>query len=237
MSWEALAWAVRQDPGSSPRKFVLIMLAERHNRETGRCYPSIDLLSKDTCLSRSTVKRSLDDLEESGYIKRTRRRRTDGTLGVYEYELLFEPGFTVHTPGSTVTPSPGFTVNPLNLEVDLEPNVSTDVLTPQRPKRKADPLWDVLVLELGEPATKSERGRRNKALAELREVGATPEQIRTRLQTYRKRWPGVDVTATALAANWTALGGDGRGHPQPLSRLERLQAIERERGEHEGDST
>lgn len=72
-------------------------------------------------------------------------------------------------------------------------------------KGNPDPLWETLVDLLGEPVTASERGRRNKALKELREAGATPRDVHTRAGIYRAKWPHLDLTATALAANWSSL--------------------------------
>lgn len=43
--------------------------------------------------------------------------------------------------------------------------------------RPRDELWDALTEHFGEPRTTSERGRRNKAVKELREAGATSEEI------------------------------------------------------------
>lgn len=40
-----------------------------------------------------------------------------------------------------------------------------------------DPLWDALTEHFGEPRTPQERSRRNRAVKELREAEATPEEI------------------------------------------------------------
>jgi hypothetical protein len=77
---------------------------------------------------------------------------------------------------------------------------------PDKPARKRDELWDSLVLELGySPATSSERGRWNASLKQLRQVEATPVELRSRCSVYRKRWPEVSLTPSALAANWESL--------------------------------
>ena len=80
--------------------------------------------------------------------------------------------------------------------------------------RPRDPIWEALVDELGEPATRSERGRRNRVVKELREVGATPDDVHARCDAARRTW-GVPLTDTALSANWTRLGAaaaqPGRG--------------------------
>jgi hypothetical protein len=117
-------------------------------------------------------------------------------------------------------------------EVDLEVEVEKPLAAPPR-ERARDDLWDTLAELLGEPATDSERGRRNKALKELRAVDATPAELRKRAAAYRSKWPGIDMTASALAANWSLLNGR-HGTVDPAEKARRL----RERIEnHERGST
>ena len=72
--------------------------------------------------------------------------------------------------------------------------------------RPRDELWDALVREVGtQPSTRSERGRWNAALRELREVGASALDVRARAQVYRQRWPEMSFTPTALSSNWGSL--------------------------------
>jgi hypothetical protein len=100
------------------------------------------------------------------------------------------------------------------------PNGSTDVeqeIPPgagaqahAREGQPRDELWDALSQALDDASglvlTRGERGRRNKALASLRQAGAEPRDILERAASYRQRWPGMDLTATALEANWATLG-------------------------------
>ena len=76
--------------------------------------------------------------------------------------------------------------------------------------RARDEMWDQLVVELGSaPSTKTERGRWNNALKEIRSAGGSADDIRLRAREYRKRWPGAALTPMALAANWGALEPTG----------------------------
>jgi hypothetical protein len=72
-------------------------------------------------------------------------------------------------------------------------------------ERKADELWEALREILGEVATDTERGRRNRALKELRKIGATPDQVKARCRVYARMWPDITLTASALVANWSTL--------------------------------
>ena len=61
--------------------------------------------------------------------------------------------------------------------------------------------------EASERLTRSERGRVNRAVAELRAVGVDdPDEIHRRALIYRLRFPGCHLTPQALTANWTVCG-------------------------------
>lgn len=53
---------------------------------------------------------------------------------------------------------------------------------------EVDPIWDVLTEEFGEALTKSERGRRNTVVKELREAEVTPDQIRIAVSYCRRNF-------------------------------------------------
>jgi len=52
--------------------------------------------------------------------------------------------------------------------------------------REPDVIWDALDLHFGPVRTKGERGRRNVAVKELRDAGATPEEIRIAYEWCKK---------------------------------------------------
>lgn len=66
-------------------------------------------------------------------------------------------------------------------------------------ERPADEVWDTLTELFGEVRTKSERGRRNRAVGELREAKATPEEIRVAYAFCKKNFTAY--TEMALC-NW-----------------------------------
>ncbi len=90
---------------------------------------------------------------------------------------------------------------------------------------KQDLLWEQFcMLAYGQPQpplTASERGRINKALKEIREIGATPEQIKQKWSAYKAKWPKLgNPSLNALVANWHSLGTQARSTTQayiPLS--------------------
>jgi hypothetical protein len=84
-------------------------------------------------------------------------------------------------------------------------------LAPPKATRKPDLIFDALVNVCGlnpDELTKSGRGALNRATAELREIGATPEGITARAKVHRQRWPGAELTPSSLAKNYAQLGVD-----------------------------
>lgn len=82
MSYDAERWARSQKVGNASAKFVLIELANALNRETGKCYPSIEALQEATELNRKTVIAATKHLEEKGFITK-RRSFVNGKQIVY----------------------------------------------------------------------------------------------------------------------------------------------------------
>lgn len=67
------------------------------------------------------------------------------------------------------------------------------------PVQEVDPIWDALTEEFGPVRTKSERGRRNAAVRELREADATAEEIKIAANFCRRHF----TTFTEMAlCNW-----------------------------------
>jgi hypothetical protein len=99
------------------------------------------------------------------------------------------------------------------------PETDTDTEEEQllgaRPRREVrprapDPIWDALTAACGidtKQLTTTARGATNRAVAELRAIDATPDQIRTRAGAYRRTYPNVALTPSALVKHWGQLNG------------------------------
>lgn len=87
MSFEAMAWAIRQKLPTK-EKFTLLMLANYASNEKGDCYPSINTLAEGTSMSRDSIMRALRSLEECGLIL-IRKRMQDGVNLPNYYTLTF----------------------------------------------------------------------------------------------------------------------------------------------------
>lgn len=79
--------SIYQDRELSPRaKSVLIYLKDHANKQ-GACWPGINTIATGVSLSRSTVKRALHELEQTGMIEKNRRWRDNGSLTSNLYQI------------------------------------------------------------------------------------------------------------------------------------------------------
>jgi len=56
---------------------VYMYLHDRADKD-GKCYPAIGTIARELKLSRSTVKRAITDLEQSGHLRKEQRCRENG---------------------------------------------------------------------------------------------------------------------------------------------------------------
>lgn len=68
MSFEAMAWAVKQSTANSGQKLVLLLLANHSNGHTGQCNPSHRLLAIECSMGISTLKGHIAALAQAGLI-------------------------------------------------------------------------------------------------------------------------------------------------------------------------
>ena len=70
------------------RAKTVYMYLKDHADGEGKCWPGIRTISAELRLSRSTVKRALDDLCKAGLISKEYRWRENGNLSSNLYRLL-----------------------------------------------------------------------------------------------------------------------------------------------------
>jgi len=68
MSFEAMAWAVKQSTANSGQKLVLLLLANHANGHTGQCNPSHRLLAIECSMGISTLKGHISALAQAGFV-------------------------------------------------------------------------------------------------------------------------------------------------------------------------
>lgn len=97
---------------------------------------------------------------------------------------------------------------------ETETETETEDIASVTPTVKRDELFDALAEACGvdvSQVTRSARGALNRALADLREVGATPDEIKARAKQHRRKWPTITVTPMSLAKHWPELHVPNRG--------------------------
>ena len=149
MSHEATNWAFQQKGLKPATKIVLIFLADRHNPDYG-CFPSQQLLAQDCEMSRATLNRHLDILEDAGLIVREQRRSdATGQQQSTRYILGFEPCLKLRHGRVSKTAKPVSQNETHNLVKEEPVNTLTSVESD--PLHGFDEFWDAYDHKKGRP--------------------------------------------------------------------------------------
>ena len=89
MSIQAVAAAINIPSLPPATKLVLLLLANRHNGDTGLCCPRQERLAEEACMSERSLRSHIKTLEAGGYITRAIVRRGYGYPDVTHYSLQF----------------------------------------------------------------------------------------------------------------------------------------------------
>ena len=73
------------------RDVTVYMYLRSRSDAAGSCWPGIRRIASDLHLSRSTVKRALDDLERAGFLERQARHRENGSRTSNLYTIRQAP--------------------------------------------------------------------------------------------------------------------------------------------------
>lgn len=113
-----------------------------------------------------------------------------------------------------------------------EPTLLPLPASPTPAPRRRDVLFDAMVDVLNIDPTEltgTARGALNKALAELRAVRATPEQIHDRAQNYRLHFADAPLTAPALSKHWAACAEPPKRVAGKATAVDRLRGAQVQR--------
>lgn len=225
MSIEAMSWAWQQDTPNAPAKLVLLAIADHANGD-GYCWPSMGRIGRMVGLSLRQVSNHVTALEAAGLVVKAERRRHEGQLRGWTYYVPFDKPAKVQaaTSGSPLPVASGNAVPPpAAAHCRTEPPGNHQVEPLRRKRREPDLLFEALCEAGGhqlDKLTAVERGRVNKAAKELREAGATPEDVRHAARAWERLYPSTAVTVMALATHWSRLTEQRRAR-QDSARCER----------------
>jgi hypothetical protein len=191
------------DSGVSDKALRLwIVLWQHADRRTGRAWPRREIIAKRVGCSVGHVRRLHKELEEVGGITVVQRWAEDGSQRSNMVTMHVTPRAPMNPPPRTHAQDPRAPMRDITRTKEQEPHLGA------KAPRARDALFDALVLvcQIDPKAlTSSARGAANRAIKELREVGAEPEQIVQAARAYRTRYPGAAVTPSALAKHWPSL--------------------------------
>jgi DNA-binding MarR family transcriptional regulator len=220
MSVHASKWAWSQDCPNAAAKLVLMAFADHANAD-GECWPTMKRVAELAGISTRMVQRHVETLEQAGLLVRQHRRSDRGEFRGYHYQLNMSAGQERPSDTNVRRTSTSVSVGhqrpvPSDTSVRSEPSLNRQRTTNGR---KPDLLFESLVevcgLDLSE-LTKNERGKVNAACKQLREVGASPDDVRERARAYRRRFENAALTPTALVNNWSQI----KANPsQPSARV------------------
>lgn len=208
MSHGATNWAIQQRGLKPATKVVLWHLCDRHNKDTGRCDPSQEQLADDAEMSRATVNRHLEVLEDKGLIRRVRRfDRGTGHRERTFYRLAFDTNLAMSQNDTRETP-----------ENQGDPMSQNE--TRSMSQKPADPCLknrDIHVSNcdmnpVREPGKEPGREREGAREPEIDPADTqTPQQIERAFKKIFHRWPTYLADSEAEARKvWFALTDDDR---------------------------
>ncbi len=79
--------SIYQDEELGPRAKAVYIYLKDHANKQGTCWPGINTIAAGVSLSRSTVKRALNDLMKAGLVEKSSRWRKNGSLTSNLYQI------------------------------------------------------------------------------------------------------------------------------------------------------
>lgn len=133
MSIQAVSTVLESDIPDPHEKLILVVLANYTNHRTGRCYPSVETISRESSCSRRTVQRKLAALEERGWLRRDVGAGR-GNSNHYYLDLAALPAHNEDERDEPETPKNSVTETPFT---PLQGDIKGDSLTPFSEKASA----------------------------------------------------------------------------------------------------
>ena len=187
---------------------LYVVLARYADNDKLTAYPGRGTLAKRMNCHRASVDRAVEELVTLGAITKTVRVK-DGKYqsSLYTIRRIAPSRTHATTPVAPVQRPP---LHPCDIELEpenLEPEELLAATPPKSERRAKDNLFEVIAESCGislTGMTRSARGQLNKAAKELREVGATSEQVKHKAKAYRAQYPNAALTPTALIKHWSS---------------------------------
>jgi hypothetical protein len=206
------------DSGCTDKALRLyVVLARYADNENLTAYPGRGTLAKRMNCHRASVDRAVEELVALGAITKQVRVK-DGKYQSSLYTVRRLPPSRTHatTPVAPVQRPP---LHPCDIELEPE-NENQELLAaaPQKEPPRRDELFEAVAKACGIPIgnlTRSSRGQLNRAVKELREVGATEPDVQAKAKAYRTQYPNATLTPMALVKHWSSFAEVERKQQRP----------------------
>jgi biotin operon repressor len=176
-------------------------------------YKSYANWSTEIGISEHQVRRAMDRLLERGVVSVSNPSgRTNHYAINYDHPLLdgadSPDTYAADLPDDVARAPDDAAGLPAYKEVTETRQENTFAATPkEQSSRPKDQLFETVAeacrIELTN-LTRSSRGQLNKAVKELREVGATEDDVTAKAKAYRTQYPNATLTPTALVKHWSS---------------------------------
>lgn len=173
------------------------------DRDTNKCFPSRATLAKNMNCSKSSIDRVLKELIDIKAVSvQNRPPKENGAnqSNLYTLKTIRPVLIDEDTPSSTDKDTP--------VVLDNDLTITNRTKTNRTKERKRDFIFEELCNQCDIDWTKAPRGelgRVQRATKELKEVGATVEQIKNVSNWYKKNWTSIDITPNGIANNFTKI--------------------------------
>jgi Mg-chelatase subunit ChlI len=201
------------DSGCTDKALRLYTVLARYaDNDDLTAYPGRALLAKRMGCHRASVDRAVEELVNLGAITKTQRvadgRYTSSLYTVHRIRRI--PQQPSHTHATTPThpcDDPDAPMQQRTRTKEREPKEPI-AAAPKEKVAKRDELFEAVATACNidwTNVTKSGRGQLNAATKELKDIDATPQQVEGKAAAYRKQYPAMPLTPSALVKHWGAL--------------------------------
>lgn len=194
------------------------ILSKYADNSDGTSYPGRGTLAKLMHCHRTSVDRAVEELIEAGCItKQVRYKEGRFTSSLYTVKRIApsrtDEGSRTH---ATTPRRTDATTSSHPCDIELEPqNVEPKELLaaapreePKKKSREPDLLFEAVAracnIDIAQ-LTGTSRGQLNKAVKELKDIGATPNHVGDKARAYRRQYENATLTPMALVKHWPSL--------------------------------
>jgi hypothetical protein len=176
-------------------------------------YKTYDNWGKEIGISGQQVRRAIERLEALGVVVScTPRGRTKHYAINYEHDMLdgasSPDSYQADSPDDASDSPDDQASSPTYKDLHETRQEITIAAAPKEKPAKRDELFEAVATACNidwTNVTKSGRGQLNAATKELKDIDATPQQVEGKAAAYRKQYPAMPLTPSALVKHWGSL--------------------------------